>query len=187
MLLDRYESDQRLYNANFKEAASGGGLYAFRGDLVLIEGEIADAQGRRKPPIAGLLGGVLLTDAERIRLLAGSLDELAQISHLLEKYQADFAPDARVVLYVVNIAKPMITEVGGVKLVLIPMTDGMVWNELVDELGLEKSHFKGQSGADKVVTVCKAFADYRPKYETVPLDEALSRATDAKRESRGPV
>lgn len=187
MLLDRYENDQRLYNANFKEATSSGGMYAYRGDLVLVEGEIADAQGRRKPPIAGMLGGVVLADADKIKLLAGSIDDLAQIKILIEKYQADFAPDMKAVLYVVNIAKPLVTEAAGVKWTLIPMTDGMVWNELVDELALEKGDFKGQSGADKVVTVLNAFADYKPKYEAVSLEEALTRTNDAKRESRGPV
>lgn len=187
MLLDRYESQQQLYNVNFKEAASSGGLHAYRGDLVIIDGEVADAQGRRKPPVAGMLGGVLLTDTDKIKLLAGSIDDMALIKPLLEKYQADFAPDMKALLYVVNIAKPMITELAGVKTVLIPMTDGMVWNELVDELALEKSDFKGQSSADKVITVLAAFDGYKPRYEEVTLDVALSRTTDAKRESRGPV
>ncbi len=187
MLLDQYESNQGLYNINFKEAATSGGLYAYRGDLVIIDGEVADAQGRRKPPVAGLLGSVVLTDAGKIKLLAGSMDDLALIKPLLEKYQADFDPGMKAVLYVVNISKPMITEIDGIKVVLIPMTDGMVWNELVDELALEKGDFKGQSSADKVVTLMNAFSDYKPKYETVSLDEAFSRMNDAKRESRGPI
>ncbi len=187
MLLDSYEKNGLLYNVNFKEAASAGGLAAYRGDLVVVEGEIADAQGRRKPPVAGLIGGVVLTDADKIKLLAGSLDDLAQIKPLLEKYRADFAPGMRAVLYVVNIAKPVKVEIDGAEIVLIPMTDGMVWNELVDELALEKSDFKGQSSADKVVTVYEAFKGYKPKYEAVALDAALAMATDAKRESRGAV
>lgn len=186
MLLDRYESEQQLYNVNFKEA-SGTGYFAYRGDLVIIDGEIADAQGRRKPPLAGMLGGVLLTDADKIKLLAGSIDDMALIPPLLEKYQADFAPDMKALIYVVNIAKPMVTEMGGVKTVLIPMTDGMVWNELMDELALEKSDFKGQSSAEKIITVRGAFDGYKPKYEEVPLEVAMTRTTDAKRESRGPV
>lgn len=187
MLLDTYEKNGLLYNANFKEATTSGGMSAYRGDLVVVEGEVADVQGRRKPPISGLLGAVVLADSAKIKLLAGSLDDLALIKPMLEKYQGDFAPDMRAVLYVVNIAKPMQVEIGGIKFVLIPMTDGMVWNELVDEMALEKGDFKGQSSADKVITVLDAFGDYKPKYETATLDEALSRTTAAKRESRGPV
>lgn len=187
MLLDSYEQSGLFYNANFKEATTTGGMSAYRGDLVLVEGEIADDKGRRKPPVAGMLGAVVLADAEKIKLLAGSLDDLAQIDILLEKYGAAFAPEMRAVLYVVNIAKPMKTTAGGVEFVLIPMTDGMVWNELVDELALEKGDFKGQSSADKLVTVLEAFKDYKPKYETVSLEEAKTRVNGNKRESRGPV
>ena len=186
MLLDRYESEQQLFNVNFKEAA-GGGLFAYRGDLVVVDGEIADVQGRRKPPVVGMIGSVLLTDGDKLKLMAGSLDDLADVQPLLEKYQADFAPDMKALLYVVNISKPMVTELGGVKATLIPMTDGMVWNEMVDELALEKGDFKGQSSGEKVVTVYNAFGDYKPKYEEVALTDALTRTTNAKRESRGPV
>ena len=44
MLFDRYEQSQLLFNMNFKEAV--GDKAAYRGELVLIEGEVADAQGR---------------------------------------------------------------------------------------------------------------------------------------------
>ncbi|WP_054774324.1 hypothetical protein [Methylogaea oryzae] len=50
MLLNRYEHDQLLFNANLKGATTQAGLEAYRGDLVLEEGEIADALGRRKRP-----------------------------------------------------------------------------------------------------------------------------------------
>lgn len=186
MLLDRYETDQQLYNVNFKEAA-GGGLFAYRGDLVLVDGEIADDQGRRKPPVVGMIGAVVLADADKIKMMAGSLNDMEDIKPLLEKYQGDFAPDMKAVFYVVNVAKPVVTELGGVKATLIPMTDGMVWNELVDELALEKSDFKGQSSGEKVVTLFNAMGDYKPKYETVTLEAAMAAKTAAKRESRGPV
>ena len=79
------------------------------------------------------------------------------------------------------------TGLGGVKAVLIPMTGGMVWNELVDEPAMEKGDFTGHSSAEKAVTVYKAFGDYKPKYETAALEEIFTRTTDAKRESRGPA
>ncbi|MDD5366018.1 MAG: hypothetical protein PHR30_11815 [Gallionellaceae bacterium] len=186
MLLDNYEKDQLLYNSNFKEAA-GAGWYAYRGDLVVVDGEIADAQGRRKPPVVGLIGSVMLTESDKIKLLAGSLDDLADIKPMLGKYQADFAADVKVVLFVVNVAKPVIATLDGINFVLIPMVDGMVWNELADELALEKSDFKGQGAGEKVRTVYEAFTGYKPKYETVTMDEAMARKTDAKRENRGPV
>lgn len=187
MLLDQYESQGWLYNSNFKEATTNGAYAAYRGDLVLVEGEIADELGRRMPPVVGLLATVMLAGEDQIKLVAGSIDDLADIKSFLEKYQPAFAADTCVVLYVVNIAKPMKVALDGLEIVLIPMTDGLVWNELVEEFKLEKSDFKGQSSADKVLTLFNGYKDYRPRYETVSLDEALGRTTAAKREARGPV
>lgn len=187
MLLDTYEQQQLFYNTNFREACTKGGLTAYRGDLVLVDGEIADAQGRRMPPVVTLKAAVVLADADQLKLVAGSMDQLADMPAFLEKYGSALTPDSAVVLYVVNVVKPLVAEQDGVKLVLIPMTDGLVWNELMDELKLEKSDFKGQSSADKVLTVFEACKDYKPKYETLPLAEAMTRVNDAKREARGPV
>lgn len=187
MLLDTYEQQQQLYNVNFKEATSRPGMVAYRGDLVLVDGEVADAQGRRKPPLVTMKAAVVLAEGDTLKLVAGSLDEMADIEAFLAKYQPAFTADTRVLLYVVNIAKPMVAVSEGIRLVLIPMTDGLVWNELVDEMKLEKGDFKGQSSGDKVVTVYEAFKDYQPKYEVVPLAEAMTRTIAAKREARGPV
>lgn len=186
MLLDTYEKTGLLFNANFKEGA-GPGMQAYRGDLVVVEGAIADAEGRRKAPEVLLKAAVLLSEGDKIKLLAGSLDDLAEIEPMIAKYKADFAPGMKAVLYVVNVAKPMVATADGVSYVLIPLTDGMVWNELVDELALEKGDFKGLSAGEKVATLYGAMQDYKPKYETVSLAEALACTTDAKRQIFGAV
>lgn len=186
MLIDTYEAQSLLFNINFKETASNG-MQAYRGDLILIEGEVADAQGRRKPPIATMVGAGLLTEGDKLKLLSGSLDEIAHLPVLAEKYGAAITPDTVAIVYVVNIKKPMQVEIGGARYVLLPLDDGLAWNELVDELKLEKSDFKGKSSGDKVFTVYETAVDYKPKYETVTLDVALSRGTDAKRVVHGAV
>jgi len=187
MLLDQFEKQGLFFYSNFKEATSTGGMMAYRGGLVLVEGEILDEQGRRGKPPVMLDGTVMLADAAKIKLLAGTIDELEHLQILLDKYAGYFTPDTRVVLYVVNIGDPMQAEVAGVNIILIPMVDGLVWNELVDELRLEKSDFKGQSSADKLVTVLEAFMGYRPKYEKFSLEAALDRTIVAERVDRGPV
>ncbi|MGF1644915.1 MAG: hypothetical protein ACFCUJ_14860 [Thiotrichales bacterium] len=187
MLLDTYEQRGLFYNTNFKEATTAGHYSAYRGDLVLVEGAIADAMGRRKPPTVTLKAAVVLADAGTLRLVSGSLDELADIEPFLDLYGTDLAPDVRAVFYVVNLSEPLIVLADGKTFVLIPMADGLVWNELTDELKLEKSDFKGQSAADKVLTVLDAFSDYAPKYRNASFEDAMSRTIAVKRESRGPV
>lgn len=186
MLLDTFETQGLLYNSNFKESA-GAGLQAYRGDLVVIEGEVADSLGRRKPPVVTAVGAVLLADESQIKFLAGSLDDITHIEPLIEKYAPYFAAGMGALLYVVNIDVPMQVETAGTRFVLLPLADGLAWNELVDELRLEKSDFKGQSSGEKIATVYKAWQDYKPKCESVSLDVALGRATQARRAIYGAV
>lgn len=186
MLLDTFETQGLLYNSNFKEAA-GPGLQAYRGDLVLIEGEVADALGRRKPPVATMVGAVLLADEAHLKFISGSLDEIAHLPVLVEKYGASFTAGMTALLYVVNIDKPMVVTLAGVRFTLLPLADGLAWNELMDELRLEKSDFKGQSSGQKVNTVHQAGKDYQPKYPEATLEQALAAANGAKRAIHGAV
>jgi len=187
MLLDQFEKQGLFFYSNFKEPTSTPGLMAYRGGLVLVDGEIIDEQGRRGKPPVMLDGAVILADADKIKMLAGTIDELEHLHIVLDRYAGYFTPDTLVVLYVVNIGEPMQVAVAGVNIILIPMVDGIVWNELVNEVRLEKSDFKGQSSADKLVTVLEAFKGYRPKYEKVSLEEAQGRTIVAQRVDRGPV
>lgn len=187
MLLDRYEKDQLLFNMNFKEATTTAGMAAYRGELILIEGEVGDAQGRRKPPHAVLRHASLLAEGDKIAFLSGSLDDVLNLKDLLIKYQSDFKAGAPLVIFIVNIPSEVIVEEAGAKLFLIPMQDGMAWAELCERLGLEKGDFKGQSAADKVLTVYQAMSDYTPKFASVTLADVIASRNSAKREGRGPV
>lgn len=185
MLLDRYQT--LFFNSNFKEAATKPGFAAYRGEFILKEGEVADAQGRRGPPAAVLKQAALLAEGDDLKLLSGSLDELQEFSLLADILGADLKAGALVVLFTVNIPKAFMTSINGAQLVFIPLTEGMAWNELIDLVGLEKGDFKGQSSADKVVTVYEALKSEKFKYPESTLEEALKTTNNAKRVTHGAV
>jgi len=187
MVLEKYEQQSLLFNTNFKEKTSQENMTGYRGELVLVKGEVADSQGRTKPPLALVRGAVLLTKNDKLVFVAGFLDELELLNTFIETYKADFDQDMKTLFYVVNIKQPMQVKVEGFNFVLIPLLDGVVWNELIEELGMEKKDFKGQSSADKIITVWNEFTGYAPKYESVSLDVAMSRIVNVKREARGAV
>lgn len=186
MLLEKFKESNLLFNANFLEAASEAGLFGYRGEWVLIEGGIGDAKGHAKPPEDVLRGAVLLAD-EKLKMVIGALDRLASLQTLVEKYANDFAPDMQALLYVVDIKEPVVVELEGASFILIPLVQGVPWNEAVEELGMEKSDFKGQSPADKIATLYEELKGYQPKYKKVGMDEALEATTDAVREVWGAV
>ena len=187
MLIDKYEQDGLLFNVNFKANASEAGVCAYRGELVLEEGEIGDADGRRKPPKALVYQAVILSKDDKLIMSAGTIDTLDLLPTFVEKYKGDFAPEMNALFYVVNITKPMIVEMEGIAFYLIPLQGGLTWNEMIEEFGLEKSDFKGQSAADKVVTANSEFKSYKPKYETLSYDDARGFTADIKREVHGAV
>jgi len=185
MLLDRYQEKVWLFNANMKGAADGYEVY--RGDVVLKEGEIADDKGRRKPPLVGLKEAVLVAKEDKLQFVSGFVDELAQLELLPEMYVADLADGVIMLFFVANLGKPFKTTLAGKTTYLIPLQRGIVWNELIEELRLEKSDFKGQSGEEKIVTLYGAFRDYKPKYPDVSWDEASANLVAEKREVWGAV
>jgi hypothetical protein len=190
MLLNRYDERALLTNANIKENTTTPNLAAYRGDLVLEEGEIADALGRRKPPLSVIKQVALLAGEHKLMFLSGFLEKLDYLPLFYEKYAGDLADDFTAVFYVENIPKPIQVKYQGFHHVLLPMVegDGTVWNELNEELALQKTDFKGQSAADKVVTVCTAVkTDYHPKYPELSWEEALGTVVEVKKELRGAV
>lgn len=187
MLIDKYEQEQLLININFKEKATADGVYGYRGELTLVAGEVADEKGRTKPPLAVVRSVVLLEKNEKIQFFVGILDELELIKTFIEKYKDDFADDIKILMYVVNITGPMKTVINGIPFTLIPLQAGIAWNELIDELAMDKSDFKGQSSADKIVTAYEAYKDHESKYETVSADDAFTRTSDIKRVLMGAV
>ncbi|MDY0011521.1 MAG: hypothetical protein RBS40_01355 [Rhodocyclaceae bacterium] len=186
MLLKDYEQVGHYLNINFIEPA-GPGLFAYRGDMVLVEGEVADASGRRKPPSSWVRQAVLLADECKLRFVAAFLDDLAKLEVFIQRYARDFAPDMQAILFVANIPTPLVVREADVAFQLIPLLDGMVWNELLDLAALEKGDLKGQSSGEKVATVAKALATYKSKGEGLSLAEALTRTIEVVLESRGAV
>lgn len=186
MLLDRYQQDNLFVNMNFLEVASNG-LQAYRGDLVLVEGEVADASGRRRPPTATVRQSVILASEDKLQFVAGLLDDLGRLEAFESRYSVDLGPGVNLLFFVTNIAAPVQVKLASGVAMALPLDDGMVWNELLDELKLDKDDLKGKSSADKVATVLGAMVDYRAKGDVINLADVATRIVTVKREGRGAV
>ncbi|WP_221797262.1 hypothetical protein [Oceanobacter mangrovi] len=185
MLLNTYKENQKLFYINFLESTPSGSSLAYRGDLVLIQGEVGDDKGHLMPPKAVVRESVILA-GDKIDMLIGGLDKMELLPLLLDAYKADFAADMKSILFVVNLTKPVQVAIEGINLILIPLVQGVPWNEAMEELALEKSDFKGQTPAEKLETMLAELAGYKPKkYAEVSLEEALGMTNNAVRETHG--
>ncbi|GAB1257739.1 hypothetical protein NBRC116494_22410 [Aurantivibrio plasticivorans] len=185
MILETYQANHLFFNTNFIEPTSDGSMQGYRGDLVIIDGGLDD-KGHPNPPEVTIKGAVVLAD-DKIHMLIASLDQVEDIPTLLDRYQADFADDIAILLFVVNAKENAIYEIGSAKAIIIPLVQGVPWNEAIDELALEKSDFKGQKPADKIATVYAELKSYKAKGTVKSLDQLLADVTEEKREAWGAV
>ncbi len=178
MLLDSYSSAGLLSITSVLGATTSSDLYAFRGDLILKQGEMRAGSEReqdRKPPEFLIHQSAILTSADKLVFVSGLLYELSTLELFVAKYKGDLTADTLILLYVENISEKMVVEYEGFTFKLIPYTSGMVWNEMLEELYVEKSDLKGQSAEDKVVVAYEAAKDFSIKVDALSYEAALEK------------
>jgi hypothetical protein len=173
MLLESYQAKGLLTVTLVNGQTSTAGVYAYRGDLVLKEGALREGTVHdRKPPEALLIHSALIVENDKIKFINGLLPKLELLPVFVEKYKADIAEDTIAIIYVENISKALQVELAGVMYKLLPYKEGLVWNEILEELYIEKSELKGQSAEDKVAIAYAAAKTYKSKGAVVTYPEA---------------
>jgi hypothetical protein len=173
MLLETYQAKGLLTVTLVNGETRKAGVYAYRGDLVIKEGSLREGSTTdRRPPEALLIHSALIIENDKIKFINGLLPTLDLLPVLVEKYKADISEDCIALIYVENIGKGLQVEFEGVNYKLIPFKQGLVWNELLEELYIEKSELKNQSAEDKVAIAYAAAKSYKPKSSLVPFAEA---------------
>ncbi|MBK1719649.1 hypothetical protein [Thiocystis violacea] len=187
MMLETYEKEERFWLKTLFGATSKPGLLAFRGEFVVLEGELKSVAGKRAPPKALIKQAVLLADTDKLHLVAGNFASVEELPEFVAHFKGDLAADAVPLFYIDNLAENCQVEIEGQRYVLIQFHEGLVWNELMEAFYVDKADLKGMSGEDKVVVVHEASKDYRPDYPLKTLEDVLATKTDAKRMGWGAV
>ncbi|MGR8953479.1 MAG: hypothetical protein ACU83V_13860, partial [Gammaproteobacteria bacterium] len=140
MLLESYNKQGLLFIPSVLGATGDKGVSAFRGDLVLKPGAFREGSTTdRKPPELLLHQAAILADSEKFIFVSGLFSELQDVSVFVEKYQKALKAETVTLFFVENIAAPMQVEQHGVLFTFMPYKDGMIWNETLDLLYLEKA------------------------------------------------
>jgi hypothetical protein len=189
MLLENLNTQKLLTITSVLGATGKADHYAFRGDLVLKEGELREGSERdRKPPEIVIHQSVVLASAEKFLFVSGLLYQLEQLPMFAEKYRDAFNSDTIIIFYVENIKQNLLVEHQGLTFKCVPYGDGMIWNELLDLLYLEKSDLKGLSAEEKVDTVFDAAGSFDIKTSPISFKEACSKTIAVVKEAGvGPV
>ncbi len=188
MLIKQYEDRGLFFNANLTERCSKEALDVYRGELILVDGEVGDSSGRRKPPSKVLLQSVAIAGESKLVFLAGMIENVSDLSLVLERFGPDMAADSQCVIFVYDIAKPLTVSAGELTVQLVPLDDGLVWTELMDLAALEKGDVKNLSSADKAHVVYRELLSFRPRgAASVDLAAALTMGSGKQRALRGAV
>ncbi len=173
MLLETYGNNGLLTVTLVNGQTNTAGVYAYRGDLVLKLGALREGTTHDfKPPEALLIHSALIVEKDKIKFINGLLPKLELLPLLVEKYKDDIAEDCIALIYVENISKALQVELEGIAYKLLPFKQGLVWNEILEELYIEKSELKGQSAEEKVAIAYAAAKNYQPKSPLVSYAEA---------------
>ena len=186
MLLENLDKQGMTFIMSVLGETGEKGLYAYRGDLVLIQGALREGSATdRKPPELLLHQAAILANDDKFVFVNGLFSELQQVSVFVEKYLTVLTPETLTLFFVENIAESMQVVLEGVVFRFVPYKDGMVWNETMDLLYIEKADLKGQSAEDKVVTVFEAAKSYKIKADMIDFDQALTKTIVVKKEATG--
>ncbi len=189
MLLENIDKQGLTFIMSVLGATSTQGVSAYRGDLVLVQGALREgSETDRKPPELLMKQAAILADSEKFIFINGLFEELQQVAVFIEKYGSYLTPDTCTLFFVENIAAPLQVELLGTVFKFVPYKEGMIWNETLDLLYIEKSDLKGQSAEDKVLTAYEAAKGYKFKADTVSFEDALSKTIVVKKDAAvGPV
>lgn len=189
MLLEDLDKQGLTFIMSVLGKTSETGLSAYRGDLVLIQGAFREGSTTdRKPPELLLKQAAIVATDDKFIFVSGLFEQLAQVQTFVEKYEPVMSPDTLTLFFVENIAEKMQVVLDDITFKFVPYKEGMIWNETLDLLYIEKVDLKGQSAEDKVVTVYEAAKTFNTKTETIPFEEALTKTIVVKKEAAvGPV
>lgn len=185
MLLEKYKTSNLVWLTNVDGAV--GSKEVFRGDLVVEFGDMHEASQTRNPPKKVFEQVVMVAENDKITFLAGYIEDIGAIADLAERYAPDFDAGLVPILFVLNIDAPLQVSAGGASFGCLPLAEGLVWNELMDLLYVEKSDLKGLSAAEKVETVANEQGEFKPKGEELDAQAAASKANGAQREYAGAI
>ncbi|WP_431066342.1 hypothetical protein [Methylotuvimicrobium sp.] len=189
MLLDHYNKQGLLTVTSVLGKTGTAGVSAFRGDLVLIEGALREGSATdRKPPELVIRHANLLADAATILFASGLLYRLEHLPLFIDKYRSALTVESLLLFLVENIETEMRIERDGFVFHCYPYKGGLVWNDLLDLLYIEKSDLKGQCAEDKVITVFEAAKGFVGKAPSLTYEDALTQTIEVvKEDAVGPV
>jgi len=118
-----------------------GGLYGYRGAMIVEEGK-ALSPDRKLPPKIQAKQVIMVNEGEKIKFFTCELDSFNDFKPMFEKYKQFFDSEGVNILFVTDLDGNGTFEFEGIKFTALMLDESSVWNEVLELADLEKSDMK---------------------------------------------
>lgn len=177
------EEKECLWQPNFKGEIKAG-IEGYRGDLILIPGEMVG--DKQMPPKLNAKQVIMLLKEGKIDLLCAYIPAISDIENLFALIGDAMHADGKYFIYTDNADKTMTTEYKGCTLHIYQLDESTVWNETLDLASLSKGDMKGLDNGEKIALIYDELKTFKGK-DVIAYEEALKNVFAVKKEKFGAV
>jgi hypothetical protein len=177
----------KLLSPTFSGPTQKTNRYGFRGELGLkFPPSLA---GEKRPPEVKADQVIFAAEGDSLVFLTLHIASLAHLDLVRETFGAALTPAGKYYIFAgnVDISKKYQIDIEGVTFYILPLDEATVYNEILDQLYLEKSDLKKLSNEGKIDAIVEAAGNSRGGFSSTPYAQALAEMGPVKVADNRPV
>jgi len=177
----------KLMSPTFSGPTQKTNRYGFRGELGLkFPPSLA---GEKRPPEIKADQVILAAEGDALIFLTLHIDSLAYLDNVRECFGSALTPAGKYYIFAgnVDISKKYQVDLDGVTFYVLPLDEATVYNEILDQLYLEKGDLKKLSNEAKIDAITDAAGNSRGGFPITPYAQALAEMGPIKVADNRPV
>lgn len=163
-----------------------GGLYGYRGAMIVEEGKQISPD-RKLPPKIQAKQVVMINKDEKVVFFACELESIEHFVPMFTKYKTFFSSEGLNLLYVTDLNKSGTFTYEGVTFTAFVLDESSVWNELLDLGDLDKGELKKMSSEEKIEAIYDELLTTDCKEELRTFEEMLALKGESSKKLMGAV
>jgi hypothetical protein len=184
-IIEYMKTNDLAWQPSFSGELSGG-LYGYRGAMIVEEGKQISPD-RKLPPKIQAKQVIMINEGEKIKFFASELESIEHFEPMFAKYKDFFSQEGLNLLYVTDLNKSGTFIYEGVTFTAFVLDESSVWNELLDLSSLDKGDLKKMSSEEKIEALYDELLTTDCKEEIRTFEEMLSLKGTSSKQLMGAV
>ena len=185
-VIDYMKENELTWQPSFSGGLYGG-LYGYRGAMIVEEGK-ALSPDRKLPPKIQARQVIMVNEGKKIKFFTCELESFNDFKPMFEKYGQFFDSDSINVLYVTDLEGEGTFEYEGVKFTAFALDESSVWNEILELADLEKSDMKSlKKQEEKIEKVYEEILEANVEEESKTFEQMCELIGESSKQLMGAV